>query len=390
MKLKIVSDDFLIPLGGFKNRLRPFLKPSKAIFDSPTPSSEYMFLNAVFTYNVEGQRVKSVIITNLLRGQIRLRWQRRHLQQSQAATLSTSTVYTYGDIAHKHAVTSLSTGETYTYDANGNMICRVENSITYKQDFNAENQLSAVSIMSGGCNGTVTATTSFVYDGDGNLVKKIKPDSSKTIYIGGIYEVDRTSGTPGTVTRTVTYYPAGGAMRINISGGSNTVYYLLKDHLGSASVVTDSYRVTVGEQRYYPYGETRLTIGTIYTDKLYTGQREMTGVGIYNYGARMYDPKLGRFLSADTIVPNPYNPQDLNRFGYVRNNPLRYVDPTGHMVSCEPGDVCDPTPLNRLLPVRCLPPAAEVVAGAAMEGMELGVVERMIHSIQIRIIFNHQ
>ena len=48
------------------------------------------------------------------------------------------------------------------------------------------------------------------------------------------------------------------------------------------------------------------------------------------YGAHYYHPALGRFVSADTIVPNPGNPQDLNRYAYVRNNPLRYVDPTGY------------------------------------------------------------
>src|SRR5258707_280650 len=153
------------------------------------------------------------------------------------------------------------------------------------------------------------------------MVKKVKPDGSKTIYVGGIYEVDKTSG--GTVTRAVTYYPAGGAMRINISGGSNSVYYILKDHLGSASVVTDASGVTVGETRYYPYGETRLTTGSIYTDKLFTGQRD-TGLGIYDYGARFFSPKLGRFLSADTMGQRYENPQSLNRFSYVTNNPLRY------------------------------------------------------------------
>jgi hypothetical protein len=46
--------------------------------------------------------------------------------------------------------------------------------------------------------------------------------------------------------------------------------------------------------------------------------------------ARYYDPALGRFISADTIVPEPGNPQDFNRYAYVRNNPLTYTDPTGH------------------------------------------------------------
>jgi len=149
-----------------------------------------------------------------------------------------------------------------------------------------------------------------------------------------MYEVDnKTSG--GSVTRTITYYPAAGAMRIN-----STLYYILKDHLGSASVVTNSSGTVVGEQRYYPFGETRLSRGSIFTDQLFTGQREMTGLGIYHFNARFYSPKLGRFLSADTIVPNPANPQDLNRFSYVRNNPLRYTDPTGNR-ACGDGERWD-------------------------------------------------
>jgi len=195
------------------------------------------------------------------------------------------------------------------------MTTRVEGGLTYTQTFDAENRLISVAVSG--------QTTQFIYNGDGNLVKKIKPDGSKTIYVGGIYEVDKTSG--GSVTRTVTYYPVAGAMRIN-----STLYYVLKDHLGSASVVTDASGNILGEQRYYPFGETRVTTGTIYTDRLFTGQREMAGLGIYHFNARFYSPKLGRFLSADTIVPGYANPQSLNRFSYVRNNPLRYIDPTGH------------------------------------------------------------
>ena len=136
----------------------------------------------------------------------------------------------------------------------------MESGLTYTQTFDAENRLISVTVSG--------QTTQFIYDGDGNLVKKVKPDNSKTIYVLGIYEVDKTSG--GTVTQTRTYYPAAGAMRIN-----STLYYVLKDHLGSASVVTDASGTILGEQRYYPFGETRLTTGTIYTDKLFTGQREM-------------------------------------------------------------------------------------------------------------------
>ena len=116
----------------------------------------------------------------------------------------------------------------------------------------------------------------------------------------------------------------------------------------------------VGEARYYPYGETRLTTGTMQTDQLFTGQREMADLGIYHYGARFYSPTVGRFLSADTIVPNPANPQDFNRYSYVRNNPVRYTDPTGHAVANEDGGGCFTT--NCGLPIQP-PPCARNCGG---------------------------
>jgi RHS repeat-associated protein len=72
----------------------------------------------------------------------------------------------------------------------------------------------------------------------------------------------------------------------------------------------------------------------------------MAGLGIYHYGARFYSPYINRFLSADTIVPSYANPQSLNRYSYVNNNPLRYVDPTGHMIDdgCSLGCTYTPPP----------------------------------------------
>jgi RHS repeat-associated protein len=236
------------------------------------------------------------------------------------------TTFSY-DTAHKHAVSSLSTNESYAYDANGNMICREENDITYKQEYDLENRLISVAEVEN-CSDTAQASTRFVYDGDGNLVMKVNPDDSATIYIGDIYEVDKSSA--GEELGTRTYYPAGGAMRVD-----GTLYYILKDHLGSASVVTkaNGTPVTGAEARYYPFGEARFDTSAMLTDKLYTGQRD-TGLGIYYYRARFYSPYINHFISADTIIPNISNPQSLNRYSYVLDNPLKYSDPTGHK-ECE-------------------------------------------------------
>lgn len=53
-------------------------------------------------------------------------------------------------------------------------------------------------------------------------------------------------------------------------------------------------------------------------------------IGLYNYNARLYDPVIGRFISADTVVPDFSNPQDLDRYAYCGNNPLNSIDPSGH------------------------------------------------------------
>ena len=82
---------------------------------------------------------------------------------------------------------------------------------------------------------------------------------------------------------------------------------------------------------YLPYGGMRLgEASTLPTDYTFTGQRNEAGLGLMHYGARFYSPRLGRFVSADTIVPQPGEPQALNRYSYTANNPLNLIDPTGH------------------------------------------------------------
>jgi RHS repeat-associated protein len=81
---------------------------------------------------------------------------------------------------------------------------------------------------------------------------------------------------------------------------------------------------------YLPFGGTRWESGATPTDFQFTGQRKEAGFGLYDYNARYYDPLLGRFVSADAVVPGAGNPQALNRYTYSYNNPLRYVDPSGH------------------------------------------------------------
>ncbi len=95
---------------------------------------------------------------------------------------------------------------------------------------------------------------------------------------------------------------------------------------------TDASGNVVGEMRYYASGETRLDTGNMFTDRLFTGQRQIAELGIYQFGARFYSPKMGRFLSADPMAPNIASPQGFNRYSYALNNPIRYNDPTGYWI----------------------------------------------------------
>ena len=209
-------------------------------------------------------------------------------------------------------MTSLSDGSTYAYDANGNMIARSEGGVLYQQEFDIENRLRVVT------HTTTSAVTGFVYDGDGVRAKRTASGGT-TVYVGQYYEVQ------GSTIRK--YYYLGGR-RIALKEGSE-VYYLHADHLGSTSLTTNSSGGKVAEQRYLPYGETRWVTGTVPTDFTFTGQRSDTYTQFIEMGVRWYSPRLGRFVSADSIVPGAGS-ASLNRFMYGRGNPLSYRDPSGH------------------------------------------------------------
>ena len=215
-----------------------------------------------------------------------------------------------------HAVGSTTGGGSFGYDSNGNMTGRrlTTGGTAYTQGWDQENRLISVT---GGAQ-----ASAMVYDGDGNLVKKTV-GSTTTVYIGAYFE--RT----GDVT--TSYYYAGGTRVAKRSGG--VVTYLHGDHLGSASLATSSSGavVTNSSTRYYPYGTTRSGGTGLPTDYRFTGQLLDASSGLYHMGARWYDGALGRWLSADAVVPEPGSPQSFNRYAYVGNRPLNHTDPSGHI-----------------------------------------------------------
>jgi RHS repeat-associated protein len=228
---------------------------------------------------------------------------------------------------HPHAVATKTVDATrsnsYSYDALDNMVTRnywqpdlaTASWVQHNQalQYNPENKLT--SVQEGGA-----TIASFVYDGTGSRV--LGTVNGETIaYVGTHYEVNVTSGA-------VTKYYGGNALKKN-----GNLQYLFKDHLGSVVGSLDANSGVIESQRAYkPFGDDLLMRGTIPTTLAYTGQRQEPELGLYYYNARWYDPYLGRFTQADTIVPNPTDAKAFDRYAYVYNNPVRYNDPSGHYI----------------------------------------------------------
>jgi RHS repeat-associated protein len=187
-------------------------------------------------------------------------------------------------------------------------------------------------------------TESYTYDADGRRVTKTR-NGVTTWYLEGLWEE-----TSDGLSRKA-YYALNGAPVAVRELVNQQVAYLHSDHLGSVSVTTNTSGVVTDRQYFDPWGS-RLsgTVGA--TPRNFTGQY-LDDTGLLFYNARYYDPVIGRFISADSVVPGggpltlapydevatsawtaggggPANPQDLNRYTYVLNNPVNLTDPTGH------------------------------------------------------------
>jgi len=188
---------------------------------------------------------------------------------------------------------------------------------------------------------TSTGTTQFVYDTDGSRIKKTAYSlelrvESETTYVNNLYEIRTSNGE----TETIKHIFAGANRVCTITtpgvaeglpgGGVGTVAYYHSDHLGSSNVITDETGAQVSLTEYTPYGTPIVDpTSSFSTPYKFTG-KELDSTGLYFYAWRYYDPELGRFCQPDTIIPQPYNPQTLNRYSYCDNNPLNYTDPSGH------------------------------------------------------------
>jgi RHS repeat-associated protein len=234
---------------------------------------------------------------------------------------------------HKHqALHAGDASHTYTYDANGNAISRNGQTIGWTS-YNLPNLINATGESSTFTYGPRHEKWTQVYTGPSG--------TETTTYYGKLLETVVTSA--GTDWR---HYIYAGSEQVAIysrtSGGTNTLRYTLEDHLGSPSAITSSTGTLLVSENFAAYGTQRnpttwsgapppgdlSTIAGI-TRQGYTGQTMLGNMGLIHMNGRVMDAITGRFLSADPYISEPGNTQNFNRYGYVYNNPLSNVDPSG-------------------------------------------------------------
>ena len=157
-------------------------------------------------------------------------------------------------------------------------------------------------------------------------------------YIGNCERIDEAAKSP--VYRTYLSGPLGVFAVVETENGVESLHYVLKDHLGSWTTITDANGNIEQEQSFDAWGNMRdpeTWTGTVTQqpmfDRGYTGHEHLNNFGLINMNGRMYDPVMSSFLSVDNYVQCPDFSQNFNRYAYCLNNPLKYTDPSGESVT---------------------------------------------------------
>jgi RHS repeat-associated protein len=242
---------------------------------------------------------------------------------------STSTVYCYGLYNRLSSYTTSSCSSptvSYTYDANGNLVSKTGG---WTYSYNYANELTKV-VHSGT---TVQANS---YDGDGQRIQQVDSSKAYTYSYDGLSILYMKNVTGSTTTVTKSFY-ADGLQVAKMVGTS--AYYLHEDALGNVRLEATSSVTITFSSNYVPYGSNYGVNGKEVF--MYAGEPYDSVTGLYLFGARYYDPTIGRFIAEDSYGGDDDDPTTLNKYVYAGDNPERYTDPTGHFYGREFTDYND-------------------------------------------------
>ncbi|MFZ1974532.1 MAG: RHS repeat-associated core domain-containing protein [Candidatus Acidiferrales bacterium] len=177
--------------------------------------------------------------------------------------------------------------------------------------YNAENQLIS------------TAGVTYNYDGDG---KRVSKSNGKLYWYGGARDPIAETDASGNTTNEYIFF---GGERIARRDSAGNIVYYTTDHIGTSRIVTNSTGSILDESDFYPFGGERVITSSSGNTYKFTGKERDSESGLDNFSARYNSSSIGRFMSPDPIAGTIENPQSLNRYAYVLDNPLALTDPTG-------------------------------------------------------------
>jgi len=197
-----------------------------------------------------------------------------------------------------------------TYDAAGNVTNDGHGNLP---TYDAENRISSV------------AGVNYYYDADGMRTEK---SSGTKYWYGPGGEVLTETSLSGTISEEYIYFNGQRIARVDRPSG--TVHYYFSNLLGSHTMVTNATGTCEQDIDYFPYGGVITDHCPVVAQHYkFTAKERDAESGLDNFGARYNASSLGRFMTPDLMGGHYEDPQTLNRYAYVRNNPLRFTDPTG-------------------------------------------------------------
>jgi len=249
---------------------------------------------------------------------------------------------------------------SYTYDPNGNALTTQDGAGRGRNmvwnSWNMPNQITGnkpattnPTLLSTTPINTSSSSFQFVYNASHERTREVLPDGTTVYNVSprvdtGIH-VERRLKTNGELSYHYSLYagsmPFGVRIYTKPNATSTTIIsterYYHTDHLGSIIAITDQNGAVVERRSFDAWGKRRNQNGTAMTNAFvtsevrhaFTGHEDLGELGLIHMNGRLYDPAIGRFISADPTVQYPTNLQNYNRYSYINNNPLSATDPSG-------------------------------------------------------------
>lgn len=232
-------------------------------------------------------------------------------------------------------------GNTYQFDANGNVIenrMSVED-IVHRYGYDRQNRIATLHSYTSN-SAIAWADERYGYDALGRRARvEVGGSQARTVdLIGNFFEVVERNG-----VRSVKRNLLVDDKLFAVRNDSQDVRFLESDQVGSINGKFDEQGALRGDVARTSWGVRYFSSGENSTQYGFAGQRAGDSIDEYFMGFRNYDPHSHRFLQPDTIIPSAGDPQTLNRYAYARNNPLKFADPSGHdvVIVCGGQTNCD-------------------------------------------------